>query len=132
MTTQQVPVSVSQSTSDDMTVTGSNGEVTHLAEQTATRVVSKALVTQVPKMVAAIAQQVVQQNDARRQAVEDRRADRRNRNRSLTLVVALMFTFLVPYIVANVMHDVALLKYATGIAIFPDALITLYAYIKRY
>lgn len=69
---------------------------------------------------------------AETQATEDLRANRRNRNRTYTLIVALMFTFLVPYVVANILHDASLLKYATGIAIIPDALITLWAYVRKY
>jgi hypothetical protein len=47
-------------------------------------------------------------------------------------VVALLFTFAVPYVLANVMHNAALLKYATGIAIIPDTFITLYAWARHY
>jgi hypothetical protein len=86
--------------------------------------VQTALTTYVPA--------AVKQSEADAKALEDVRANRRNRNRTYTLVVALMFTFLVPYIVANILHDASLLKYATGIAIFPDALITLWAYVRKY
>jgi len=95
-------------------------------------VVAEVMVSQVPKVAAAIAQNEIQRADARRQAIEDKRANRRNRNRSYTLVVALIFTFMVPYLVANVLHDAPLLKYAIGIAIIPDAFITLYAWIRHY
>lgn len=78
------------------------------------------------------AQREVARALAATKADEDKRADRRNRNRTYTLIVALMFTFLVPFVVANIMHDVGLLKYATGIAIVPDALITLWAYVRKY
>lgn len=110
------------------TVTVTYDEVEHIAW----RVTAKALQDRVPKVAASIASQVVDFKDKERQEREDLRANRRNRNRSLTLVVALLFTFAVPYIVANVIHDAPLLKYATGIAIIPDALITLYAYWRKY
>lgn len=70
--------------------------------------------------------------DKKRQELEDQRADRRNRNRSYTLLVALVMTFFVPFVLANVLHAPQVLKYATGIAIIPDALITLWAYIRKY
>lgn len=79
-----------------------------------------------------IARAEIARSRAETQATEDLRANRRNRNRTYTLIVALMFTFLVPYIVANILHDASLLKYATGIAIIPDALITLWAYVRKY
>lgn len=65
-----------------------------------------------------------------RQQAEDHRAVRRNRNRSLTLFVALGMFFIVPPIMQAV-GLAAYLVYAPVIAIFPDALITLYAYIKK-
>lgn len=81
---------------------------------------------------AVIAQDVALKHDNDRQATEDTRANRRNRNRFLTLLVAVIMTFVVPYVVANIIQQPAILKYATGIAIFPDALITAYAYWKKY
>lgn len=78
------------------------------------------------------ARKVVREVMAESKRDEDARADKRNRNRAYTLVVAVLMTFLVPYVVANILHDAAILKYATGIAIVPDALITLWAYVKKY
>lgn len=64
-------------------------------------------------------------------AFEDERAIKRNRNRFYTLLVALSMTFMVPFVLAQ-MGLVGVLKYATGIAIIPDAAITAWAYAKRY
>lgn len=96
------------------------------------RIVAKAMVHHVPGIAAEIASNAVIAADMERQKLEDVRANRRNRNRSYTLVVALLFTFCVPYIMANVMHNVGLLKYSTGIAIVPDTFITLYAWMRHY
>lgn len=68
---------------------------------------------------------------ADRQRAEDIRANRRNRNRSLTLFVALGMFFIVPPAM-QALGLSAYLVYAPVIAIFPDALITLYAYIRKY
>lgn len=70
--------------------------------------------------------------DAERQKLEDTRANRRNRNRCLTLVVAVIFTFAVPWFVTSVLVAPQILKYSVGIAIIPDTLITLYAYYRKY
>lgn len=85
-----------------------------------------------PSRVEDIARQVYADLDKARQEKEDCRANHRNRNRVFILVVALMMTFLVPFIVANVLHDVSLLKYSTVIAIVPDFFLTVYAYLRRY
>ena len=101
-------------------------------ERRAIRVVAKAMTHHVPGIAAEIASNAVIAGDVARQKLEDQRANRRNRNRSYTLVVALLFTFCVPYVLANVLHNVGMLKYATGIAIIPDTFITLYAWMRHY
>ena len=78
------------------------------------------------------AAKIVKEADQTRQAFEDIRANRRNRNRSLTLVVAVMMTFFVPWFVSTVVQDPQILRYSTGIAIIPDSLITFYAYWRKY
>lgn len=78
-----------------------------------------------------IAQREVATVLAQRQQAEDVRANKRNRNRSLTLIVALGMFFIVPPGM-QALGLAAYLVYAPVIAIFPDALITLYAYIKKY
>lgn len=100
-------------------------------EQTVLRVVAKAFDHQLPKVAAEVAQNEIAAADKVREYKEDHRADRRNRNRSLTLVVALAFTFLVPWFIADVLVVPTLLKFATGISIIPDAAITLWAYVKK-
>lgn len=86
----------------------------------------------IPAWVRPLVRQEIDDADKRRQLLEDQRANRRNRNRSYTILVALFMTFAVPYLVANVFHAAPLLKYATGIAIIPDGLITLYAWYRKY
>ena len=87
---------------------------------------------QLISQAAEVARGLIERAEDTRQRTEDVRADRRNRNRALTLVVAVAMTFIVPYVVANIIGAPGILKYSTGIAIVPDALITLYAYIRKY
>ena len=75
--------------------------------------------------------QEVDGKDIIRQSSEDKRANRRNRNRAYTLLVALAFTFIVPVALTE-FGMVGLLKFATGISIVPDAAITAWAWIKKY
>lgn len=107
-------------------------KATYDVEQTVQRNVAKAMIHQVPNVAREIAQQEIAASVKRTLQSENKRADRRNRNRTYTLLVALFMTFAVPFIVANVLHAPAVLKYATGIAIVPDAIITLYAYWRKY
>lgn len=101
-------------------------------QNAATELVAKAMIHQVPGIAREVAIEEIAASVKRTKQKEDKRADRRNRNRSYTLVVALVMTFAVPFLLANVLHLPSVLKYATGIAIIPDALITLYAYIRKY
>lgn len=68
---------------------------------------------------------------AEREARETDRANRRNRNRSLTLLVALAMGFLVPSVLLPLL-PAGFASYSFVVIIIPDALITLYAYVKRY
>lgn len=74
---------------------------------------------------------LIKRAETERQQIEDLRANRRNRNRFLTLIVALVMGFLTP-IGLNAMGLVWLLPYAFAIILVPDALITAWAYVKRY
>lgn len=74
---------------------------------------------------------LIQNADDERQKIEDVRANRRNRNRFLTLLVALVMGFLTP-LGLKVMGLAWLLPYAFAIILVPDAMITAWAYIKRY
>jgi ferric-dicitrate binding protein FerR (iron transport regulator) len=66
-----------------------------------------------------------------RKLAEDHRAGRRNRNRGLTMLIAIIGAFCVPtLIVAG--GWVFLLPYATAFTIAPDCLVTLYAWIRKY
>ena len=94
--------------------------------------VAKVMIHQVPNVAREIAREEIAASVKRTLQSENKRADRRNRNRTYTLLVALFMTFAVPFIVANVIHAPSVLKYATGIAIIPDACITLYAYWRKY
>lgn len=96
------------------------------------KVVAKAMIHQTPNVAREIAKEEIAASVKRQKNSEDGRADRRNRNRAYTLLVALVMTFAVPFLLANVLHAPGVLKYATGIAIIPDALITLWAYIRKY
>jgi hypothetical protein len=66
---------------------------------------------------------------AERQAVEDIRANRRNRNRSLTLLVALVLGFITPTLCAVTGIPTA---YGFCMIIVPDAFITFYALVRKY
>lgn len=109
-----------------------NNQPEWISRSDAERIVAKAMVHHVPGVSREIAVQEIQSSVKRSKLSEDQRADRRNRNRTMTLLVALFMTFAVPYLVANVIHAPSVLKYATGIAIVPDAMITLYAYWRKY
>lgn len=63
---------------------------------------------------------------------EDLRADRRNRNRMMMLLVVLLMTFVVPWFVSTIINSPGLLKYSTAIAIVPDTLLTMYAAWRKY
>lgn len=117
-----VPASFTQHVETDVSDDGKASIVTTSSEST--------LVT--PSRVEDIAKQVYADLDKQRQAKEDARAVKRNRNRINILLVALMMTFLVPFIVANVLHADSLLKYSTLIAIVPDFALTIYAYFRKY
>jgi hypothetical protein len=109
-----------------------SNETLSVEEVNSARILAKFIVYHLPGIVSEIASDAVIGADVSRQKTEDVRANRRNRNRSYTLVVALLFTFMVPYVVADVLQIPGLLKYATGIAIIPDTFITLYAWMKHY
>lgn len=76
-----------------------------------------------------IAQHEVSRATAERQAVEDMRANRRNRNRALTLLVALVLGFTTPTLCK--MFGIPL-AYAFCVVIVPDAFITFYALVRKY
>jgi hypothetical protein len=74
---------------------------------------------------------LINRADRERQEIEDVRANRRNKNRFITLIVALIMGFLTP-IGLHAMGLAWLLPYAFAIILVPDAMITAWAYIKRY
>jgi hypothetical protein len=76
-----------------------------------------------------IARHEVTRTLAEQKAAEDARAGRRNRNRALTLLVALGMGFITPTLCAAAGISIA---YAFTVTIFPDAIITLYAWARKY
>lgn len=67
-----------------------------------------------------------------RQVAEDTRANRRNRNRFITLLAALAMGFLIPWALAAFHASPSFQRYTFVIIIIPDAFITLYAYLRKY
>jgi hypothetical protein len=108
------------------------GDLTAQIKSIVYSVTAKAMVDQVPKVAAEVAQNEIVKADDERQHLEDMRANKRNRNRTYTIMVALLMTFAVPYAVGNILHAPEVLRYSTGIAIFPDFLITMFAWWKHY
>ena len=125
------PQSTTEVTQTNGVVISDTGKLKAFIEQTHIRLIAKAM-TQVPGVASEVASAEIVKADKARQAFEDQRANRRNRNRSYTILVALLMTFAVPYVLADIFHAAAVLKFATGIAIVPDGFITLYAWIKHY
>lgn len=105
---------------------------TYKVQEQVQKDVAKVMIHQVPNVAREVAREEIAASVKRTLQSENHRADRRNRNRAYTLVVALVMTFAVPFILANVLHAPSVLKYATGIAIVPDAMITLWAYWRKY
>lgn len=68
----------------------------------------------------------------KRQEAEDVRANRRNRNRILILVVVLLMELIVPTLYGWHMLPAFFLKYEVLAITAPDALLTVYAYIRKY
>jgi len=76
--------------------------------------------------------QIVDGRIEARQAAEDIRANRRNRNRILILVVVLIMELAVPTLYGMHLLPAFFLKYEVLAITAPDALLTVYAYIKKY
>lgn len=77
----------------------------------------------------------IDQKDHERQAIEDERAIKRNRNRLLTLVAALIIGLVVTYTLENGMWGPmgkTLAPYSFVITVAMDSMLAAYAYIKRY
>ena len=133
---QTVPVSVDRTSTADISVTSANGDVSHTAEQSALRVVSKALVTQVPKMMTEIADQRIAKADEQRQAKEDARSIKRNRNRMYTLFFALFASVIITYCLSTALKGTYLGTtfgpYSFAITILFDSGLTVWAYWHRY
>lgn len=88
---------------------------------------------QLQKFAREIAHEVAQEEANKaineRQRTEDIRANRRNRNRFLTLLVALIMGFVTPTLCVFLGIAIA---YSFVVILLPDALITLYALIRKY
>jgi len=67
-----------------------------------------------------------------RQKAEDQRANRRNRNRILILIVVLIMELIVPTLYGWGLLPAFFLKYEVLAITAPDALLTVYAYVRKY
>jgi hypothetical protein len=75
---------------------------------------------------------VVEAEDKERQAIEDERAIRRNRNRLLILIAVLIMELVVPTLYGMHLLPLLFVKYEVLAITLPDALLTVYAYVRRY
>jgi hypothetical protein len=67
-----------------------------------------------------------------REAAENLRANRRNRNRILILIVVLIMELTVPTLYGMHLLPALFLKYEVLAITAPDALLTVYAYVRKY
>ncbi len=67
-----------------------------------------------------------------RQVAEDKRANHRNRNRLLILLTVLILELVVPTLYGWHMLPSFFLKYEVLAITAPDALLTVYAYVRKY
>jgi hypothetical protein len=67
-----------------------------------------------------------------RKKAEDKRANERNRNRILILVVVLVMEMAVPTLYGMHLLPSIFLKYEVLAITAPDALLTVYAYVRKY
>lgn len=78
--------------------------------------------------------------ETRRQAFEDQRANRRNRNRLLTILVGLLGSLLIPTALTVAAHaglispamTMILTRYMVALIVIPDVAVTAYALWRRY
>ena len=78
---------------------------------------------------------VAEMTQQQRQKIEDARANYRNRNRALTLVFALIISFVLTYVFTHGLlgpTGTKLAPYSFVITILLDSTLTLYAYIRKY
>jgi hypothetical protein len=75
---------------------------------------------------------LIEQSEAERKAAEDIRANRRNRNRILILVTVLIMELVVPTLYTWHLIPALFIKYEVLAITLPDALLTVYAWRKRY
>lgn len=78
-----------------------------------------------------IADELAAKHVADNKAMEDERAEHRNRNRALTLPVAIIMGLLVVTVMPAI-GLAALMPYSFVITILPDAAITAYAWAKKF
>ena len=75
---------------------------------------------------------IVKAAEDERQEIEDERAVKRNRNRILILVAVLIMELIVPTLYGAHLLPALFVKYEVLAITLPDALLTVYAYVKRY
>ena len=66
-----------------------------------------------------------------RALMQDRREARTARLTSVSLAMALVFTFVVPWFLATIMHASSVAKYGTGIALIPTVCVLFYDAFRR-
>lgn len=74
----------------------------------------------------------IRQSDLTRQATEDLRSIRRNRNRVFVLCMGLVMSILWPAIMLHFFHSTVGTAWTTAVANTGDMLVTLYAWRRRY
>jgi len=101
-----------------------------------TRVLAQAINVQVPKIAAEIAQQEIESADKQRQAKEDARSIKRNKNRMYTLFFALFCSVIITYALSTALRGTYIGTtfgpYSFAITILFDSALTVWAYWHRY
>lgn len=117
----------------DRTITEADGSTEELKAE---RLVAKAINSQVPQLVHAIAKEEVVSAEKNRQRIEDARSIKRNRNRIYTLVFALFASVVITYCLSTILKGTWVGEtfgpYSFAITILFDSGLTVWAYWHRY
>lgn len=105
-----------------------------VAEQTnkSVREMAVSLQERMTKAITTYVPAAISQAEKVRQATEDERAVKRNRNRMLILVVVLVMELIVPTLASAHLLPMIMVKYEVLCITAPDIALTMYAYFKRY
>jgi hypothetical protein len=105
-----------------------------VSEQTSKQVreVAASLSQRFTSMLTTYVPDAISQAEKVRQATEDERAIKRNRNRMLILVVVLAMELVVPTLAGIHVLPMIMVKYEVLCITAPDIALTMYAYFKRY